>query len=82
MSGAPYKHVTVYTRRGVILLLVVLCQGIGIQCVVPLLGKVLFMYDQARYRGLRQLINVKSYQGKIYTKALSTRGAENFMQAG
>jgi hypothetical protein len=25
---------------------------------------------------------VKSHQGKIHTKALSTRGAENFLQAG
>ena len=47
MSGVPYEHVTIYTRRGTILLLAGLCQGMGIQCPVPLLDKVQFMQDQA-----------------------------------
>jgi len=54
ISSVSYEYVTIYTRRDEILLLAGLCQGIGIQCPVLFLGKVLFMQDLAilaRYYG-------------------------------
>jgi hypothetical protein len=90
-SGAPYEHVTIHTRRGEIILAARLCQGIGIQRPVrylscktgqhrrgtPIVSRVTTAGVLSGHGETRA--SAKSHQGRIYTKAPSARGAEDFM---